>query len=118
MTDGKIPTAPHNVPVSHHQPGAGIIQISESSRPTEEAIHVSCRKQEATDTVAEMEAKGLFRCSYDGAWLDRSEFSPDARKRNGLKSICKKHAAASERQREARQYLQAQERYHYRTRKP
>ena len=108
-----------NVPVRAFETSSSIGKIIESQkeRLTETAAEDSMikgRQHEATDTLADMEAKGLFRCSHSGEWLPREAFSPDARKRNGLQSICKAHHLQHERQREAQRYQQALERYRYR----
>lgn len=116
----KIPVTAHESPLSSELLGGGTIVISQSTRITEveaEALIDHRPKPEATDTRAEMEAQGLYRCSVDGQWLPRECFSPDIRKRNGLQSVCKEHKALAERQRAMMRDAQASHRNRYRMRK-
>lgn len=106
MNDSSIPVKCHDSPLSSILMGGGVIQISTASRETEAAA-TGKQERSATDTIAEMERKGLFRCSVDGRFHPRHEFAPDKRKRNGIDSICKEHRAAQQRGRTVQRMAQA-----------
>lgn len=110
-----IPTKCHDTPLSSGLMGGGVIQVSTTARVTEDAI--GSNEPDATNTIAEMERKGLFRCSVDGRFHPRHEFAPDKRKRNGIDSICKEHRAAQQRGRTVTRMTQAVHRTRFRMRK-
>lgn len=111
-----IPVKCHDAPLSSLLMGAGTIQVSTAIRDTEEKA-TGHNEPDATDTIAAMEARGLYRCSVDGRFHPRDAFAPDKRKRNGLDSICKEHRAARQRGRTAQRMVQAVHRAVYRKRK-
>lgn len=77
MSSGKIPVRTHEVPLSNNLMGGGTIQISTSSRVTEEGAEERIESgipHAATDTIGDMKREGLTRCKRCKVYKQPAEF--------------------------------------------